>query len=278
MYKKSILLIFIVFGFSVFAQNAIDLKIKFSKYEKTDTIIFNSYTIDLVFENNTDTPYYFDRIVYRLFYFPIPITVNYGSYKGDVDAKIAHAQSFGYKHNKKGSEKDTIDILLIDDKWDNGNIKDSIVRMYLDYYSGVYNSIPFALSCNPYSVPPVAVTTEDFIKEYYYDTLLGNFILKQGEDFYKINDEFIIDCLLLPPKSKRTFTYDVGFLFLRKATYSLQIDLKENYLSDTIPDYFIIRGLNYLTPKKRSDKFRELTGYKRYNGALKSNKIFIISD
>jgi len=272
--KQILSFVILLASISSLAQKAIGINISFRKKEYSDTISLNSYKVIFEYTNNTDSAYYIDHFGYDIIH-PYYSLISGGHIRSSLDVE---SKPCFYRNSRKGSVNDTVDIKLINERIERGNIENFDLNDTLYNCQELYSDSELKYGSDDYMVLSENPSDRDWLKDHYYDTLLLNFVLSLTKEERDDNVFVLRDYLLIPPNSTRVFSYDIGYLFLRKATYSLQIDIKGEVLADTVPSDIIKKGWKVLSPKARSQKFTELTGYTRYDGSLKSNKIYIVSE
>lgn len=182
----------------------------------------------------------------------VPISVNYGSFKAEVEARKKNQIS-----ERDGTIKDTIKIVIpiTTDRYQfdfNGNKLD-VYDILTELQEHNHNR---NISMEIPKPPDGILTEEDFI-----DSGLFEMIAREKIDLHEEDCLFCSETIIFSPYEEKSFHIDLRYLLMRKATYQLQF----NYKSD-----------NKLF-KKETEFLRKL-GYIRFKGLIISNIFYIVSE
>lgn len=215
----------------------------------------DSLLITLTLQNETTKPLYFiggvDFLSYKDF---VPIRVNYGSFKAEVEARKMN-QSI----EVKGDIRDTINLVI-----------PITERRYQKGYNGNEIDVFTTLAelenvfCNKrisYEVP-TPLNNNMQCRNNYFDAHLYK-LFEDESTANKIGNYFFSEqTVVFKPGEKKNFCIDLGYLLLRKATYQI------------VFDYEAINDKAF----KKETKFLKRLGFHRFRGEITSNVIYVTSE
>lgn len=214
----------------------------------------DSLIVTLTFKNESNKPTYLVCGIGGLwFYDYIPDHVNYGSPRADIDARKAF-QSI----EKIGNTKDTIEFVLpiTKKRYQIGFKGDTI-----DVFHTISELLEVHNNKNVSYDIPIPPEGSELIEWQYQDIDLYKILQKEFNANEEDEFNFSSNTFVFQPNEEKSIDFDLGYLFLRRATYKLELNFKTD---DTC--------------YKKELKFLERLGFRRFKGELTSNTLYIVSE
>jgi len=213
----------------------------------------DSLVVTLIIKNETSKPIYLVCGINNLSFDDyIPIRVNYGSFESEVETRKMN-QFVGIK----GNVRDTIRLLIpttkerfqVDYKGTNIDVFRTLSDLREIYYNKKMSlTVP---------IPP-----DDSVlaKQSFLDIDLYNLIQRESIAIDNGYCSFCEQTVVFEPNETKSFSFDLGYLLLRKATYQIRFDCKTD------------NGLF-----KKETSFLKCLGFHRFKGRITSNSLSIVS-
>lgn len=213
----------------------------------------DSLVVALTLKNLTNKPVYIvcgvNVLTFEDYY---PDKINYGSFSAEIEARKKN-QSV----DRNGDIRDTINLVIptTKERFQVAYNKSEKIDVFktLSALQEVFNNKKMS------STVPIPPDDSVLVKSNYLDIDLYNLLQNENVTIDEGNF-FYGQTVILGPKENKSFSIDLGYLLLRKATYQIRFDYKTD------------NGLF-----KKETSFLKCLGFQRFKGRITSNSLSVVS-
>ena len=183
----------------------------------------------------------------------IPVRANYGSFKEEVEARKKNQII-----DENGDVRDTIKLIIPTTKERfQVNHKGEKIDVFktLSNLQEVFNNRQMSFTV------PIPPDDSVLIKGNYVDVDLHKLLQRENIVIEETDCSFCGQTVILEPYGKKSFSIDLSYLLLRKATYQIIFDFRAD---------------NKLFKKETS--FLKHLGFHRFKGQITSNSLNVVSE